>query len=78
MSDVVEPRTEANYFGSCLECRRNDGYLNFHTDHWFVCDEHKLRWWGGSNLFSSWRDETEEDWQANGELLMGYREVEPS
>ena len=78
MTDVMEPGQESNYFGSCPECGRAARYLNFHRDHWFVCDEHKVRWWGGSNMFSNWRYETEEDWEANGKLLMGYREVEPS
>jgi hypothetical protein len=78
MSNVKQSGQEANYFGSCPECGNADRYLNFHRDHWFVCDEHEVRWWVGSNLFSSWRDETEEDWEANGQLLMGYRQVKPS
>jgi hypothetical protein len=78
MGEVVKPKQEDNHFGSCPECGHADRYLNFRRDHWFVCDEHEVRWWVGANLFSSWRYETEQDWEANGQLLVGYREVEPS
>jgi hypothetical protein len=49
------------YFGLCPHCRNNDGYVNVGRGHWFVCDEHKVMWFIGSNLFSSWKDETEEE-----------------
>jgi hypothetical protein len=49
------------YFGLCPHCRNNDGYVNIGRGHWFVCDEHKVMWFIGSNLFSSWKDQTEEE-----------------
>jgi hypothetical protein len=64
-------------FGGCPMCGKTDGYRDVGRDHWFVCHEHKKRWSPGSNLFSSWRDETEADWTANAALLNGYDEVEP-
>lgn len=64
-------------FGRCPTCGRNDGYLNLGREHWFKCDEHGLKWWGGENLFSTWRDETSEIWKSNDELLGDYLEVEP-
>jgi hypothetical protein len=79
MSNVIqfEPRPEfTDYFGGCPECWRNDGYLNYGRDHWFVCHKHKVRWYVGSNLFSSWREEDEESWNENAKLLSTYREVE--
>ena len=64
--------------GTCPECHETSGYLNVHKTHWFFCEEHKTVWGGGYNLFSSWQDETEADWQANAEKLSDYREVKAS
>jgi hypothetical protein len=50
-----------DYFGVCPHCHRRDGFINIRRGQWFYCREHKLKWWAGSNLFSSWRDETEEE-----------------
>jgi hypothetical protein len=66
-----------NYFGDCPECHQNDGFLNVHKNHWFFCDEHQTRWHAGWNLFSGWREETEEEWDLNAMQLSGYNEVEP-
>jgi hypothetical protein len=49
------------YFGFCPVCHKKDGYLNIGQSHWFYCKEHKKRWREGSNLFDSWRDETEQE-----------------
>lgn len=68
---------EIDYFGGCPECGRNDGYLNVGREHWGMCDKHKTKWWIGSNLFSSWKEETEEEWKKNAERLSAYQEVEP-
>lgn len=65
------------HFGVCPECGKNDGYVNVNRAHFFVCDTHKVFWSAGGNLFSSWRDQTEADWQHNANLLDGYREVQP-
>ena len=58
-----EPMTLENngYFGVCPQCRRNDGYANVGPSHWFFCKKHRVMWCVGSNLFSSWKDETEEE-----------------
>jgi hypothetical protein len=66
-----------NYFGDCPECKSCDGFLNIGRTHVFYCDEHETQWTVGSNLFSSWHGETEEDWESNAKKLAGYREVEP-
>jgi hypothetical protein len=50
-----------NYFGGCPRCGRTDGYINVGRSHWFVCDEHRTKWCAGYNIFSSWRQETEEE-----------------
>lgn len=64
------------HFGHCPECGKEGVNRNVGRDHWFACDEHKLRWYVGSNLFSYWRDQTREQWDRNAELLKSYREVE--
>jgi hypothetical protein len=66
-----------NYFGGCPECGGDDGYLNYRRNHYFICKAHKTSWHIGSNLFSDWRYETEDDWKRNAELLDGFREVMP-
>ena len=65
------------YWGLCPICRHNDGYLNLLYDHWFVCDEHRVKWCVGADLFSSWRDESPDVWADNWDRLKGYAEVEP-
>lgn len=48
-----------SYFGVCPKCLKNDGCVNVGRSHWFYCKEHRVCWCVGSNLFSSWRYETE-------------------
>ena len=38
-----------DYFGLCPHCGRHDGYINIHSDHVFVCHEHRTWWCPGSN-----------------------------
>ena len=80
MNNVVklQPKvTTDEYFGGCPHCGETAGYINIGRDHWFVCDRHKTKWWIGSNLFSSWRDEDEEVWRRNDYQLQNYMTVEP-
>ena len=65
-----------DYFGGCPNCGQNNGYLNVNRIHIFICHTHKTAWCIGSNLFSDWRDETEETWMRNEALLEQYTEVE--
>ena len=69
--------TTDEYFGGCPECGNSDGHLNVGRNHWAVCDEHRTTWPIGANLFSSWHDETETDWQRNEAKLKTYRVVNP-
>lgn len=65
-------------FGVCPICKGQDGFMNLGREHWFVCMEHKTKWCAGSNLFSSWRYESEEIWEENARILEDYQEVEPA
>jgi hypothetical protein len=66
------------YFGVCPICRETDGCRNLHKDHWFFCEQHKVKWFAGSNLMSGWVYETEEDWRRNAEKLAAYEVVKPA
>ena len=63
------------YFGVCPECGRNNGFLNVGRGHWMVCHAHRVRWCLGSNWFSCWREDTEEEWKENWRRIGDYREV---
>lgn len=75
--ELTNERSSEPRFGLCPECGFTDGYVNVGRSHWFLCDVHKTRWIGGANIFSSWRDESEEDWERNVDKLSGYRRVDP-
>lgn len=69
---------EIDDFGGCPLCLRNDGFLDVGRDHWFICRAHKTKWYGGSNLFSLWREETADDWNKHSEELAEFTEIEPA
>lgn len=74
MSDTLSDF--AQQFGWCPECGQECPYLNLGRDHWFYCDAHRVRWRGGSNVFSSWLHEDEATWACNLALIWPYREVD--
>lgn len=65
--------TDDNYFGVCPECGKSDGFLNVGRNHFFVCHEHKVCWFVGSNLFRCWREQDDKTFRQNEELLKTYR-----
>jgi len=67
------------HFGVCPKCHSHDGYINIGQGHWFYCREHKVRWFGGANLFDSWKLETDDEQRETYAALQfdQYREVEP-
>jgi hypothetical protein len=69
----------AGYFGLCPICKKTDSYVNIGRSQWFFCEEHRVRWCIGSDVFSSWRYETESAQQSHCERI-GFDEftdVEP-
>jgi hypothetical protein len=72
---AAEPETD--YFGVCPTCHKNNGYLNIGRQHWFVCHEHRVTWCVGENLFSSWREQSEETFAENAKRIADYAVVEP-
>ena len=74
----MEAFQEADYWGGCPLCGKNDGYLNLGRSHWFVCHEHRTKWCRGENLFSTWREESPADWDENWRRIGDYCEVAPA
>ena len=77
MSDIVKLPGIETKFGVCPECGLNDGYLNIVKQHWYYCERHKYKWCAGEDLFSSWQEDTEQDWQKNKHRLARYKKVKP-
>ena len=67
------------YFRLCPVCHKVDGYANAGRTHRFYCREHRTSWIAGSNLFSDWRHETEEQQRRiyNEIGLPDFADVEP-
>jgi hypothetical protein len=70
------PNDADSHFGVCPTCGSEGSYVNIGRQHYFLCETHKVFWHVGANLFSSWKEETEEDWQRNRELLSGFTEID--
>jgi hypothetical protein len=54
-------KSSDDFIGLCPICHTNDGFINTGRTHVGYCKEHKKSWLVGSNLFSNWRHETEEE-----------------
>lgn len=67
MSPTTTNNTEI--LGSCPECGGCDGYVNAGRTHRAYCLAHKASWLVGSNLFSGWKDETEDEQRAKWDAV---------
>lgn len=66
-----------HYFGCCPRCHQEGRMIHVGRVEWCICEEHKIAWWIGSNLFSGWRDLTEEEHEANRALIERCEIIEP-
>jgi hypothetical protein len=66
---------EDNYYGHCPFPEHENCYLNIYREHWFYCDKCKIKWYWGSNLFSSWKEENEDVWAKNRKKIKNYEEI---
>jgi hypothetical protein len=66
-----------DYWGGCPQCGRNDGCHSVGPDHWYICRDHRVKWWVGSNLFSTWKHLTPAEQRRNRDELSGFTVVEP-
>jgi hypothetical protein len=67
----------ADHFGQCPKCKKNDGFVNIGRNHWFFCRRHRVKWYGGHDVFPGWRDEPAGLWLRNEELMSFFLEIEP-
>jgi hypothetical protein len=68
LNELLEKAREPEEPCGCHEWG-GDEYVNVGRVHFALCHTHRYWWRHGSNLFSSWRDETVEDWRKNAEML---------
>lgn len=66
-----------NYFGGCPHCGEATEFFNIYKSQWCYCEKHRTKWYFGTNLFSSWREENEEIWKYNYFKFAPYHTVEP-
>jgi hypothetical protein len=68
-----------DHFGTCPHCHDYSDIINIGRSHWMICETHKTKWWLGSNLFSSWRDQTEDEQRAiyDAKGIDTFDEVKP-
>ena len=66
------------HFGGCPFCGHSSGPYNVRRDHWLVCQEHRVRWWIGENLFSAWRNESPHESEQTRLWLSDFQVVEPA
>ena len=76
MGEVIAIRKN-DYWGLCPKCKGEPLFRNISRYHWAACDKHRVKWCIGENLFSGWRDETLDTWEANELELSEYRGVKP-
>lgn len=73
------PPEDAPNERGCPQCppeRGPDGIYNAGRLHRGACHAHRTTWVLGSNLFSSWRDETEAGQRERFREIAGYEEVD--
>jgi len=67
----------ADYFGACPVCGQGGVARSMGRDHWFYCEQHRTKWWGGRDLFSAEQPRTAAEVVANARFLRGFTEVAP-
>lgn len=77
LNERAAEANEHDFAGHCPRCGGNDGYFNLGRAHYSFCRLCRTKWMTGENLFSSWRAESAEDWEANQREYADYEEVEP-
>ena len=80
---IFDPDREGYYDGHCLVPEHDNYYCNIKlrndtvgNNHFMYCKECKICWWIGKNLYSSWHDETDEDWNRNHEIIKDFEFIE--
>jgi hypothetical protein len=69
--------TTDEYFGGCPLCGGNDGFYNTGKVHWFACHAHQTVWFGGINLFSIAKLQSEAEQRELWKQVESYRDAQP-
>jgi hypothetical protein len=73
-------RRERPHFHRCPHCppsKGPDDIYNAGKAHRAACHQHKTTWHLGSNLFSSWRNETEAEQRKRWREIEDYADLTP-
>lgn len=76
--DALADKPEPDHFHGCPHCppeRGPDNVYNEGRHHTGACHEHRTTWDLGSNLFSSWRQETEAEQRERWREIENYTAV---
>jgi hypothetical protein len=69
--------TTDDYFGGCPLCGGNDDVYHAGKGHWFVCHAHQTIWFGGINLFSIAKLQSEAEQRELWKQVEHYRDAQP-
>lgn len=64
-------------YGVCPICRKQGDCLSVNSRQWYVCKEHKYKWFIGTNVFNTWRSMTVDEFNRNEDILMQLKRVVP-
>ncbi len=63
-------------FTVCVRCNKPTCWIcNIGRQHWAYCEACCVKFMVGENLFSSWREQSEEDWKKNREFLEDFEDL---
>jgi hypothetical protein len=80
MDEIKRLEQEAGnneFWGGCPHCHICDNIVTVNHNDYGVCNEHRVFWYFGTNLFSDWRDEPPGTSQGHVSRLEHYDKVEP-
>jgi len=67
----------STHCGVCPNCGKSDGFVNLGKEHWFICRDHKTKWFAGVNLFEGWENQTVAQTENIAVMLESYKDVVP-
>jgi len=62
--------------GKCPQCFSKVKVLNIGRNHYCYCEQCKIKYLEGNNLYSSWREESKADWERNAVFLSKFKLID--
>jgi len=59
----------------CVRCGVECAFRNIGREHWGFCDPCRIKWCIGENLFSGWREQSDEVFEENWEFLKDFEDL---